>query len=513
MARSLFSHLYAWAAEALDRRVHWHRLPVPLGLAALIGLRERLRERNLYDTSPPASEESPPEGERYLTTRTADGRYNDLESPAMGSAGMPFGRNIPLEHAYPESDWAIVNKPNPRTVSRELLTRNAFKPATTLNMLAAAWIQFMVRDWFSHERGSMKDPWELRKDDQWPGESIKIPRTPKASRSPDDTSPPAYSSIQTHWWDGSQIYGSEQEAPDKVRTNPHGKLKIGLDGLPAVDSSSGKHPADEAGFWLGLAMMHTLFTREHNAICDRLSAEYPHWTDDDLFHHAWLINVALIAKIHTVEWTPAILGHPTLQVAMRANWWGLATEQVYKLFGRISKSEVISGIPGSAKDHFGVPYSLTEEFGAVYRMHPLIRDEYTFRSVVSDEVLKECRFAEVAGRNAIDLMRELPVRDLFYSFGISHPGALTLHNYPRSLQYLERLIPPDERQNSAGPRLQDLAATDILRMREFGVPRYNEFRELLHLPRVKSFEELTDNQPGRRRYGAFMTTISTRSIS
>src|SRR5207244_4740746 len=38
----------------------------------------------------------------------------------------------------------------------------------------------------------------------------------------------------------------------------------------------------------------------------------------------------------------------------------------------------------------------------------------------------------------------------------------------------------------------DLAATDLLRARERGVPRYNDFRALLQLPRIKTFEELTD---------------------
>jgi len=33
-------------------------------------------------------------------------------------------------------------------------------------------------------------------------------------------------------------------------------------------------------------------------------------SDDELFDKAWLINSALLAKIHTVEWTPGILGHP-----------------------------------------------------------------------------------------------------------------------------------------------------------------------------------------------------------
>ena len=43
--------------------------------------------------------------------------------------------------------------------------------------------------------------------------------------------------------------------------------------------------------------------------------------------------------------------------------------------------------------------------------------------------------------------------DLFYSFGTCHPGAVTLHNYPRHLQNLRR---------DDGEHL-DLAAVDILR--------------------------------------------------
>lgn len=54
-------------------------------------------------------------------------------------------------------------------------------------------------------------------------------------------------------------------------------------------------------------MMRTLFVREHNAICDFLGSLHPEWSDQELFDYARLINAALIAKIHTVEWTPALL--------------------------------------------------------------------------------------------------------------------------------------------------------------------------------------------------------------
>jgi hypothetical protein len=39
----------------------------------------------------------------------------------------------------------------------------------------------------------------------------------------------------------------------------------------------------------------------------------------------------------------------------------------------------------------------------------------------------------------------------------------------------------------------DLAAVDVLRDRERGVPRYNAFRRFLHLPPARTFEELTDD--------------------
>ena len=495
--KPLFSWLFMWVTEALDRRFGWHRLSVPLGLATLIGMREKLRKRNLHDTwSVPQRIEREPADGHHLTARTPDGTFNDLESPPMGSAGMPFGRNVPLEYTYPENSWSIRNEPNPRTVSRVLLTRDTFKPATTLNLLAASWIQFMVRDWLSHGKGDMKNPWELElgEDDPWTETTMRIPRTPQAARSPNDTSPPTFVNTETHWWDGSQIYGSNKETQDKIRQGQqHGKIRV--DFIVPVDPDPERDPAGEPGFWVGFAMLHALFSREHNAICDRLHAEYPSWSDDELFDRARLINAALMAKIHTVEWTPAILGHPTLQVAMRANWWGLATEQIHKLFGRISRSEVISGIPGSAKDHFGVPYAITEEFVAVYRMHPLIPDYFGFHSVTDGRHLQDRTFREVAGSHAMDLIEKVSMADLFYSFGIAHPGALTLHNYPHGLQRFERPIPGDQRHDAAQPRvmLQDLATTDILRTRELGVPRYNEFRKLLHLPPVKSFEELTDN--------------------
>src|SRR2546428_7955199 len=92
--------------------------------------------------------------------RTADGTFNDLHDPAMGSVEMRFGRNVPLAQTTPPAGADLL-EPNPRTISNELLARGAFIPATTLNLTAAAWLQFMVHDWLSHGQNSNERRWEV----------------------------------------------------------------------------------------------------------------------------------------------------------------------------------------------------------------------------------------------------------------------------------------------------------------------------------------------------------------
>ena len=457
MAKSLFDKLFAW-----------YNLWTPLGLLKLNSFRNRMRKENLYDTetlpSLPHSTLPAPTTEQQ-TTRTIDGAYNDLGSPRMGSIGTRFGRNAPLDKVIP--DQATLLTPSPREVSRQLMTRKSFQPATSLNLLAAAWLQFEIHDWFSHGNNEKDNEVqiELNDDDTWPERPMKIRRTRRDPTRPtnDANKVPSYSNTETHWWDGSQIYGSDLETQKQVRSFDRGRLKLGPDGLLPLGQNGIDVTGVSGNWWVGLALMHTLFTREHNAICDRLATANPSWDDEELFARARLINAAVMAKIHTVEWTPGILAHPTIKAGMNDNWT------------RIRKSKA---------EHHAAPYSLTEEFIAVYRMHPLMPDEFTFRSMKTGQVLQQRTLPQVTARGARQVMNEIPFVDLLYSFGVSHPGAITLHNYPRFLQLLER---------EDGPTI-DLASVDILRDRERGVPRYNTFRKLFHLDPIEKFEDLSDNK-------------------
>src|SRR5687768_2656265 len=484
--------------ERVNRVVPWHKLPPLVGTFNLAAYRRVLREKNLHDTSlqaPDAPVDVPKFEPRFLVSRTSDGSYNYLERPEMGSAMTRFGRNVPLSEAYPESEPALL-RPSPRDVSERLLKREEFVPATSLNLLAAAWIQFQVHDWFDHKVEQQPDrEFEIKvsAEDPWGAPVMRIrPTAADPTRTPEEsTLPPTYINQSSHWWDGSQIYGSDQKTTDTLRSHTDGRLIVddSTNLLPIHPETGLPITGFSNNWWVGLTLLHNLFAREHNAICDMLWREHPEWPADQLFDVARLINTALMAKIHTVEWTPAILGHPALSIGMNANWYGLQTKGLQRAFGRLTRNEAISGIPGSPHSHDGVPFSLTEEFVAVYRMHPLIPDDVSFHSVIKGGPVKTLEIADTAFNKANDVFDEkTTLEDAFYSFGIAHPGAITLHNFP---EFLRNLRVPNV-DGTPGERI-DVAAIDVLRDRERGVPRYNRFRELLNRGRVRSFDEITPN--------------------
>ncbi|MFV8048710.1 peroxidase family protein [Mycobacterium sp. 48b] len=493
---SLLTTWFIKATEVVDRRIGWDKLPPWIGLSVLIGVRDALREHNLYDSyrgNPPAAPAHTPA--EYLTVRTVDGSYNDLSAPSMGMAHTRFGRNVPLDDGHAEQPPNLMD-PNPRAISNELLRRDTFKPATTLNVLAAAWLQFETRDWFSHDT----DPSRMIEipvpdGDEWDESTIRIPSTPAdPNPTPGDST---FINTETHWWDASQIYGSNQLFQDAIRTKDKkdGKVRIDADGFIDLDPSLLGASGGADGWWLGLELMGTIFLREHNAICDRLAAAYPTWSPDQIFHKARMINAALIAKIHTIEWTPAILGHPTLQIGMRANWFGLAGERVKQLFGRISPSEALSGVVGSATDHHTAPYSITEDFVTVYRMHPLVPDDYEFLNLAGKAEPQQLAFDSIhGGANSRGVLKSVGISNCIYSLGVAHPGAVTLHNSPNFMRRFDR----------TDGHVIDMISTDIIRSRERGVPRYNDFRRQLRLKPATSFDEISG---GSKETAAKMSEI------
>jgi Animal haem peroxidase len=456
--------------------VAWYRLPWRLGELNLVYLRRQLRRHNLFDPqpveAPPRAEAPPPPPpEDVRTQRTYDGQFNDLASPGMGAVGAPFGRNLPPRPGQPDA-------PDPIRVSRELLQRQQFIPAPSLNLLAAAWIQFQVHDWVNHARYAVGE------------RSIDIPITDGRSwRNTVDGPLEAVMRIAenresgntvSHWWDGSELYGVEKSVAMSLR-EPGGGARLHLeDEDKYLPEDPGSHSGFNDSWWLALSAMHTLFAREHNAVCEALSRDYPKMTEERRYQTARLIVSALVAKIHTVEWTPAILATKTLAAGVNTSWRGGSKDWLSRMGLQLFDAQSLRGISRTLPDHHGVPFSLTEEFITVYRMHPLIPDDYVLADHGTGEVLASVGFNDIQGANAEPMMRKIGLRNTLYSLSIANPGAVTLHNFPRALQRFER-----------DGEVIDLSVVDIVRTRRRGVPRYNDFRAGLHKRRIRRFEDLT----------------------
>ena len=263
-------------------------------------------------------------------------------------------------------------------------------------------------------------------------------------------------------------------------------------------------------------------------------------TADELFEVARLVIAAEIAKIHTTEWTPQLLYDEPLFLAMNSNWNGLlqghdivaaALEKiVVQNFGKSENAKkatqwysALASGPGifglgsivyaddaifalydpkktdiwslknldhvnGGVNHFGSPFNFPEEFVSVYRLHALVPDLIEYREWDRDPnvIRAQVPVVETFRAKATDAMLANGAANWALSMGRQRLGQLTLQNIPQFMQ------------NLALPRLQsstgriDIAALDVLRDREHGVPRFNEFRRQYGLRQLTSYDDFID---------------------
>ena len=100
-------------AESIDKSIGWAKLPTPLALPVLIGLRDRLRAKNLYDTGRGALDKPPftdPNQADYLGARTLDGNLQ----PAQPGLGLVIAKTlapvVPMRIFGAHEAWARGSK-------------------------------------------------------------------------------------------------------------------------------------------------------------------------------------------------------------------------------------------------------------------------------------------------------------------------------------------------------------------------------------------------------------------
>jgi hypothetical protein len=289
---------------------------------------------------------------------------------------------------------------------------------------------------------------------------------------------------------------------------------------------------------IGLSFLHTVFVREHNAIVnafrkfardnadedsglrnpDRPNEPIPYdkISNDELFEIARLIVAAEMAKIHTIEWTPQLLYDEPLYIGMNANWSGVfkddavaskVTQRIVRKLADSSNPKLANqfysalaagpGIFGAGSDlgypdgindgtnHFGAPFNFPEEFMSVYRLHPLVPDMIEYREFSDpNRIAKRVPVIDTFRGKATGKMREGGLTNWAISMGRQRLGLLELNNHPQFLQNLD-----------IRPRFDvtlDVPALDIIRDREHGVPRFNEFRRQIGLRQLTSFDDFID---------------------
>jgi hypothetical protein len=282
-------------------------------------------------------------------------------------------------------------------------------------------------------------------------------------------------------------------------------------------------------------------------------------TPDELFEVARLVVAAEIAKIHTTEWTTQLLYNEPLNRGMNANWHGVFEKQevvadalkevvrrlddsndakkanslyaalvggpgIFGLGNRVYEGVPLVGLIDPDKqdrwdlknddhinggvNHFGSPFNFPEEFITVYRLHPLLPDLIEYREWTNEPnvIRQNVPVIETFRGKATEAMRQKGLANWALSMGRQRLGALTLQNHPQFLQNLKT------------PRLQsptqqiDIAALDLIRDRERGVPRYNEFRRQYGLKQLTSFDDFVDTRlpqdsPARREQEQLVNTL------
>lgn len=300
---------------------------------------------------------------------------------------------------------------------------------------------------------------------------------------------------------------------------------------------------------IGLSFLTNVFVREHNAFVEEFRKQaaktpdadsglrnptspkkvirYCDVTNEELYDAGRLVVSAEIAKIHTVEWTPQLLYDEPLYIGMNANWNGLLggsapdlTKILHNIAGdfRNSKDPKLAngaysifesgpGIVGTGSDahgwnisdpskvnggvnHFGSPFNFPEEFVSVYRLHPLVPDLIEYRDLKGDpnKIVAKLPVIDTFQGKATDAMHSRGLANWGLSIGRQRLGLLTLRNHPMFLQNLKlsRLDSPTQQI--------DVAALDLLRDREHGVPRFNEFRRQYGLRQLTSFDDFIDQR-------------------
>jgi len=423
-----------------------------------------------------------------------DASCNNLKYPSRGRPNSNFKRYLPAEYQDGVSAPRTLSVfggslPNPRLISRALMNDNT-EFENNISDLLVYMGQFVAHDvteildtevdgfFVSCPCGST-DPNCL---------SYVVPPLDEKltqscfefTRSGANSDEGYYEQVNhlSAFLDATQVYGSSKEISDELRTFSNGLLKTSNgDGknsyLPLSETDfdcsinfdkqcfiAGESRPSEN---LALTSVHTTFMREHNRIATALKNLNKLWTDEKIFQEARRINTALYQHIIYNEWLPLVIGNNDLKPRTTGYFNGYDSS---------------------------VDPNLSNEFAtAAFRFgHTLIRDQLDryntlYQNVGSDVDLSSIIFDTTEAYNT--------------EFGLGGMEAIFMGLLAQPTSKFDSSI-VDTLQNhlfefSDGVDIiaVDLAATNINRGRDHGIPGYYKYREICG-SRIRKWEDLSD---------------------
>lgn len=257
----------------------------------------------------------------------------------------------------------------------------------------------------------------------------------------------------TSFLDLSVIYGSDHNRMMSVRSLNGGRLKMNPANVLPIKNGSyfcGDNRVTQTKF---LTVIHSLFTRSHNNLADKLATLNAHWKEEQLFQEARKINIAIYQKIIYTEWLHLLIGK----------------EKCKRLENVVYNPETDAS-------------TLNEFSHSAYRyFHSFIPSEFEMR----DSLMKVER---ISISDAIN--EDTKINNSFENIlrGLLHQNINTV-GY--SSEILNKLY---KNENEVG---LDLLSIDIMRGRDHGIPAYARYRKFCNVKphNLEVFDDLAPHIP------------------
>lgn len=393
-----------------------------------------------------------------LPVRPMDGSLGETDGhPDKGAAGSYLLRLGPASFEDNGETLAGEYRPNARDISNMVMDQEGVLPnAAGASDFLWAWGQFIDHDIGITEAGSepanipIVEGEPFFDPDSTGMVTIGFNRVDDADP---ETEGRQYENAITAFIDGSQIYGSSDEEAHLLRADG-GKMIMTPEGYLVEQNGSFLTGDVRAAENIVLTSMHTLFAREHNRLASEISERRPYLDDDSVFNEARARVEAQMQAITFNEFLPMLVGEDAF--------------------------DAYDGYDASVDPGLSVEFTT-----AIFRFG---------HTMLSSQLLRtEENGDEIEGMH-------IALRDAFFALDeITENGGVDpiLRGAAEGVaQEIDTKIVDDVRSFLFGPPGSDgfdLAALNIQRGRDLGIPTYNGLREALGFDAVTSFEEISSD--------------------